>query len=45
MTLQDALATQPAWVQVWVMWLFIGAFVLPLGLLIWRRTRIAGIAT
>lgn len=45
MTLQDALATQPAWVQVWVFWLVIGAFVLPLGLLIWRRTRIAGIAT
>jgi hypothetical protein len=44
MTLQDAPAQQPDWVQLWTTWLLIGGFVSPVGLLIWRSTRIAGIA-
>lgn len=44
MTLQDALAQQPAWLAWWLNWLMVGAFVLPAALLIWRQTRIAGAA-
>ncbi|KIC28356.1 hypothetical protein [Leisingera sp. ANG-M6] len=45
MTLEEAIATQPLWVQVWVNILFLGAFVLPLALLIWKPSRIAGLVT
>lgn len=45
MTLEEAIATQPLWVQIWVNILFLGAFVLPLALLIWRPSRIAGLVT
>ncbi|UWQ29369.1 hypothetical protein [Leisingera sp. M523] len=45
MTLNEAIASQPLWVQIWVNILFLGAFVLPLALLIWRPSRVAGLAT
>ncbi|MCB4456535.1 hypothetical protein [Leisingera sp. McT4-56] len=45
MTLEEAIATQPQWVQIWVNILFLGAFVLPLALLIWKPSRIAGLVT
>ncbi|MEX0316548.1 MAG: hypothetical protein AB3N21_01260 [Ruegeria sp.] len=45
MTFEEALAVQSLWVRIWVTWLVIGAFILPLGLLIWRNTRIAGLVT
>ena len=45
MTLQEAMAHQPQWVVLWLKWLFFGVFILPLALLVWRQTRIAGAAT
>ena len=45
MTLQDAVALQPPWLTWWLTWLTFGAFILPLALLIWRETRIAGLAS
>ncbi|KIC36882.1 hypothetical protein [Leisingera sp. ANG-M7] len=45
MTLEEAIATQPVWVQIWVNILFLGAFVLPLALLIWKPSRLAGLVT
>ncbi len=44
MTLQEALAQQPQWVQYWTIWLGMGGFIAPLGLLFWRPTRLAGLA-
>ena len=44
MTLEQAIAQQPAWVGYWLYWLLFGAFVLPLALLVWRQSRIAGVA-
>jgi hypothetical protein len=44
MTLEEAIAQQPAWIGYWLYWLMFGAFVLPFALLIWRQSRIAGIA-
>jgi len=43
MTLQEAIAQQPAWISYWLKWLAFGAFILPLALLIWRQTRIAAV--
>lgn len=45
MTFNEAIATQPAWIGMWLNVLLIGAFILPLVLLIWKESRIAGIAT
>ena len=45
MTLNEAIATQPAWVGIWLNVLLLGAFVAPLVLLIWRASRKAGIIT
>ncbi|MGB3147674.1 MAG: hypothetical protein WBA91_07950 [Paracoccaceae bacterium] len=45
MTLEEAIAQQPAWISYWLNWLLIGAFILPLTLFIWRPTRIAAAAT
>ena len=45
MTFQEAIATQPAWIGMWLQVLLFGAFVLPLSLLIWKQTRVAAIAT
>lgn len=38
----DAIAMQPAWVQLWVTWLTAIGLAAPLLLLIWRETRVAG---
>ncbi len=43
MSMQDAMALQPLWLRLWLNWMMIGAFVLPLGLLIWRQTRLAAL--
>lgn len=45
MTLNEAMALQPMWVQIWLNVLFLGAFVLPLGFLVWRQSRMAGALT
>lgn len=45
MTLQEAIAAQPTWVVIWANWLLVGAYILPLALLIWRESRLAGIVT
>jgi hypothetical protein len=45
MTMQEAIAQQPMWVQWWLYWLIAASLVAPLGLLIWRQTRLAGIVT
>ncbi len=45
MTLQEAIAQQPAWIGYWLKCLLFGAFILPFTLLIWRQSRIAAIAT
>ncbi len=45
MTLEEAIAQQPQWVQIWLNILLLGAFVLPAVLLIWRQTRVAGIVS
>lgn len=45
MTLEEAIATQPQWVQIWLNVLFFGGFILPLALLIWKPSRVAGALT
>lgn len=45
MSFEEAITQQPLWVQYWLNWLLVGAFVLPLALLIWRQTRLVAIAT
>ncbi len=45
MTLEEAIAQQPQWVQIWLNILPLGAFVLPAVLLIWRQTRVAGLVS
>lgn len=45
MTFEEAIAAQPTWVGLWVWWLVIGVFILPLGLFAWRRTWIPGAIT
>ena len=45
MTMEEAIAQQPAWVGIWLNWLFFGAFILPLALLIWKKSRLAGLLT
>ena len=45
LTFNEAIAAQPAWIGMWLNVLFLGAFVLPLALLIWKSTRIAGVIT
>jgi hypothetical protein len=44
MTMQEAIAQQAPWLTYWLYWLTFGGFVLPLALLFWRQSRIAGIA-
>lgn len=43
MAFNEALALQPTWVTLWLNVLLIGAFLLPLALLIWRQTRITAL--
>ncbi len=45
MTLVEAIAAQAPWVLWWNYWLVIGVFVLPMTLVIWRETRVAGLIT
>ncbi len=45
MTFEEAIATQPGWIFWWLNALFLGAYVLPVSLLIWRATRITGAIT
>lgn len=45
MSMEEAIAAQPAWVGIWIIVLFVGAFVAPLVLLIWKSSRKAGIIT
>ena len=39
MTMQEAIALQPAWVGHWLKVLFICAYILPFALLIWKQSR------
>lgn len=44
MTLNEAMAQYgPAWLSVWLPVLLVGAFVLPLALLIWKSTRMSAV--
>jgi len=45
MTFEEATALLPMWVQIWLNFLLLGAFILPITLLIWKQTRITGIIT
>ncbi len=45
MTLAEAVAQQPQWVQYWLYVLIFGIVVLPLLLLIWKQTRLTAIIT
>ncbi|WP_037310876.1 hypothetical protein [Ruegeria halocynthiae] len=36
-------AQQPQWVQIWMNILMVGAFILPITLLIWRQTRVVAV--
>ncbi len=45
MTLAEAVARQPQWVQYWLYVLIFGIVVLPLLLLIWKQTRLTAIIT
>jgi E3 ubiquitin-protein ligase DOA10 len=45
MTLNQAIAQQPMWVQYWLYMLIFGIVVLPLALLIWRQTRLTAVVT
>jgi predicted ABC-type sugar transport system permease subunit len=44
MTFQDAIAQQPQWLTYWLYWLTFGTLVLPVVLLFWRQSRVAGAA-
>lgn len=43
MTLEEAMADQAAWLNIWLPILMFGSFALPILLLIWKPSRIAGI--
>lgn len=44
MTLTEAMAAHgPVWLDIWLPILFLGAFIVPLALLIWRQSRLAGV--
>lgn len=45
MTFEDAITLQPQWVRYWLSWLLIAVLILPLFLLRWRKSMLAGIAT
>ena len=44
MTLEEALAQQPAWLGIWLNIMMLGAFVAPLALFIWKQTRLVAFA-
>jgi len=43
MTLEEAMAAQQGWLSIWLPILMFGSFALPLLLLIWKPSRIAGV--
>jgi hypothetical protein len=43
-TFEEAIAQQPQWVNWWLNWMLVGAFILPIVLLFWRSSRMAGAA-
>lgn len=43
MTLDEAVALQPQWVQVWLVVLTVVTVALPLVLMVWKGTRLAGL--
>lgn len=45
MTFQEATAQLPDWVQIWLNFLLLGAYILPVTLLIWKQTRITAVLT
>lgn len=45
MTLPEAIAQGPAWIGYWLNWMMIGAFILPITLLIWRQSRLSALLT
>ena len=45
MTMQEAIALQPAWVGHWLKVLSVCAYILPFALLIWKQSRMAAIFT
>lgn len=45
MTLSEAIAQQPQWVQYWLYVLLFGILVLPLALLTWKQTRLTAVIT
>jgi hypothetical protein len=45
MTLEQAIAQQPNWVQIWLYILVFVIVVVPISLLIWRQTRVTAIMT
>lgn len=45
MTLEEAIALQPAWIGIWLNWLVFAVFALPLTLLIWKQSRITAVVT
>jgi hypothetical protein len=45
MTLSQAIAAQPLWVQYWLYVLIFSIVVLPLTLLIWKQTRLTAVIT
>ena len=44
MTFADAVAHQPLWVRLWLVWFLFGVLVLPFALLIWKQSRIVVLA-
>lgn len=45
MTFDQAIQLQPQWVQIWLNVLLFGAFILPLTLFIWKKTRLTALVT
>ena len=45
MTLNQAIALQPLWVQYWLYVVILGIVVLPLTLLMWKQTRLTALIT
>ena len=45
MTFEELIALQPAWVGIWINVLLFGAFALPLSLVFWKESRMAGVIT
>lgn len=45
MSFAQAMAAQPQWVVIWMNVLLAGGFILPVALLIWHETRLAGLTS